>query len=102
VKDVKEVLVKGGHICPTCGLRQDSVYVDGSRILYGQGVGHLVVTEDGRRFIAKHLMEEWTKDILITCAWIAGQQHWHADDRVYMAARRLLAACVDDIPDRMK
>lgn len=96
------MFVSGGEICPTCGLRKDTIDLDGKRILYGQGVGHLIVTEEGRKFIVEKMLEEWINDILITCAWIVGQEHLNADDRVYMSARRLLGACVDDIPDKLR
>ena len=90
-----------GQKCPTCGLRQDELYADGERILYGQGVAQIVVTPEGRKFVIKTLVKEVADQIIMVAAHVASNPKMQADDPVYDAARKLLSAVVD-IPTEMR
>jgi hypothetical protein len=93
--------IRAGEICPTCGLRRDELLADGSRILYGQGVGQLIITEEGRKFVIKNLVEDVMLDIIKVAAHVATDPKLSADDNVYVSARKLLHV-VTDIPDRVR
>lgn len=89
-----------GEQCENCGLRMDNVVAGGVSILYGQGVGQLIITEEGRRFVIKHLVEDVTRDMVAVAAQVVSDPKMQTDDAIYMAARRLLSVAVD-IPDRV-
>jgi hypothetical protein len=77
------------------------MFVDGKRILYGQGVATLVITEEGRKFVVKSLVEDLVRDIIMVAAHVTSDQKMQADDPAYDAARKLLHA-VTDIPTTMR
>lgn len=97
----KNITLQPGQLCPTCGLRQDSLLADGQRILYGQGVGALVITEHGRKFVVQNLIEDVMNDLIKVAAHVATDPKLAADDDVYMCARRLLNVATD-IPARIR
>lgn len=93
--------VEPGDLCPTCGLRKDHLLSDGTRVLYGQGVGHLVITEEGRKFVAKQLADDLMQDVIMVAAHVASDPKMQIDDVAYKSARKLLEL-VTDIPDRLR
>lgn len=98
---MSEITVLPGQKCPTCHIRMDELRADGSSLLYGQGVGQLIVTEDGRRFIAKKMLEEMIGDIIRVAAFVCSDPTLTADDAYYQAARRLLDS-VADVPESVR
>ena len=98
---MSEITVLPGEKCPTCHVRMDALCADGSHILYGQGVGHLIVTDDGKKFVAKKMLEPMVLDIIQVAAYIVSQPNFTSDDDLYQSARRLLDS-VADIPESVR
>ncbi len=96
-----KITVKYGQLCEHCGMRRDELLADGSSILYGQGLGHLIVTEDGKKFIAKKMIEEFMDDIIQVAAHVVSDPNLSTDSRAYGAARKLLSV-ITDIPETLR
>lgn len=96
-----DITVRPGEKCPTCHIRMDELRVDGSSILYGQGIGQLIITEDGRKFVAKTMLEDVTHDIILVAAYVCSVPSLTADDATYQAARKLLET-IADVPDSVR
>lgn len=91
--------------CPHCNQYLPEKKSDGGYIVYGEGEGYLTLTPEGRRVMMKTMLKEWQDDLVRVCAYIVGQGvkgSLTADDRVYIAAHKLLEAAVDDMPKRIK
>ena len=98
---MSDITVLPGEKCPTCHIRMDALCADGSHILYGQGLGHLIVTDDGKKFVAKKMLEPMVHDIIQVAASVVSDPKLTADDSLYQSARRLLNS-VADIPESVR
>lgn len=96
-----DITVRPGEKCPTCHIRMDELRADGSSIVYGQGIGQLIVTEDGRKFVAKKMLETMIHDIVLVSAYVCSVPALTADDATYQAARKLLET-IADVPESVR